>query len=55
LNVMQAEAEEQAHSLAKELETVMGIPHVPVYDLHIAIVVHGGPGVLGFCYFVDEA
>jgi len=53
LNVMQAEAEEEAHKIAKELESVMGIPRVPVYDLHIAIVVHGGPGVLGFSYFVD--
>jgi len=53
LNVMQAEAEEEAHKIAKELESVMGIPCVPVYDLHIAIVVHGGPGVLGFSYFVE--
>lgn len=53
LNVMQAEAEEEAHKIAEELESVMGIPHVPVYDLHIAIVVHGGPGVLGFSYFVE--
>lgn len=54
LNVMQAGAEEKAHELARMLGEVTEIDNVPVYAMHMAIVVHAGPGVMAFNYFADE-
>lgn len=54
LNVMQAGAEEKARELASMLEEETYIRPVPVYDMHMAIVVHAGPGVIAFNYFVNE-
>ncbi len=52
LCVMQADALQEAEALRDELKASMGLSHIPIYELPPAIVVHGGPGVLGIGYFV---
>ncbi|MGD0535956.1 MAG: DegV family protein, partial [Methanoregula sp.] len=52
LCVMQADAIQEAESLAKELRSRMNLTHIPIYELPPAIVTHGGPGVLGIGFFV---
>jgi len=52
LCVMQADAVSEAEELASDLRTRMHISSIPIYELPPAIVVHGGPGVLGIGFFV---
>jgi DegV family protein with EDD domain len=52
LCVMQADAVVEAEQLASDLRTRMQISSIPIYELPPAIVVHGGPGVLGIGFFV---
>jgi DegV family protein with EDD domain len=52
LCVMQADAMEEAEALAAELKSRMNLISIPIYELPPAIVVHGGPGVLGIGFFV---
>ena len=52
LCVMQADAMEEAEALAAELRSRMNLISIPIYELPPAIVVHGGPGVLGIGFFV---
>ncbi len=52
LCVMQADAMEEAESLAAGLRSRMGISQIPIYELPPAIVVHGGPGVMAVGFFV---
>lgn len=52
LCVMQADAVSEAEQLASDLRTRMQISSIPIYELPPAIVVHGGPGVLGIGFFV---
>jgi DegV family protein with EDD domain len=52
LCVMQADAVSEAEQLASDLRTRMHISSIPIYELPPAIVVHGGPGVLGIGFFV---
>lgn len=52
LCVMQADAVLEAEQLASDLRTRMQISSIPIYELPPAIVVHGGPGVLGIGFFV---
>lgn len=52
LCVMQADAIEEAEMLASDLRPRMHLTSIPIYELPPAIVVHGGPGVLGIGYFV---
>jgi DegV family protein with EDD domain len=52
LCVMQADAMEEAEALAAELRSRMNLASIPIYELPPAIVVHGGPGVLGIGFFV---
>jgi DegV family protein with EDD domain len=52
LCVMQAEAIEEAEALAADLRSKMNLNSIPIYELPPAIVVHGGPGVLGIGFFV---
>ncbi len=53
LCVMQADAPEEAEELAAGLRSRMNLTHIPIYELPPAIVVHGGPGVLGIGFFVS--
>ncbi|MDP2995586.1 MAG: DegV family protein [Anaerolineales bacterium] len=52
LCVMQADAMEEAEVLAADLRSRMHLTSIPIYELPPAIVVHGGPGVLGIGFFV---
>lgn len=52
LCVMQADALEAAEMLAADLRARMNLTHIPIYELPPAIVVHGGPGVMGVGFFV---
>jgi DegV family protein with EDD domain len=54
LAVMHAGAPEEAGTLAKDLEAQLGLEVIPIYDLPPAIVVHGGPGILGVSFFVEQ-
>jgi DegV family protein with EDD domain len=52
LCVMQADAMEEAEALAADLRSKMNLTSIPIYELPPAIIVHGGPGVLGIGFFV---
>ncbi len=52
LCVMQADALEEAEALAAVLRSKMNLTFIPIYELPPAIVVHGGPGVMGIGFFV---
>jgi DegV family protein with EDD domain len=52
LCVMQADAIQEADSIAAELKLRMNLDYIPIYELPPAIVTHGGPGVLGIGFFV---
>jgi DegV family protein with EDD domain len=51
LCVLQADAEADASALVDLLQSRMQLKHIPVYQLPPAIVVHGGPGVMGVAFF----
>jgi DegV family protein with EDD domain len=52
LCVLQADAPQEAEEIATELKARMGLKDIPIYNLPPAIVVHGGPGVLGIGFFI---
>jgi DegV family protein with EDD domain len=52
LCIMQADAKKEAEELGVELRSRMGLSSIPMYELPPAIVVHGGPGLLGIGFFV---
>ncbi len=52
LCVMQADAIQEAGSIAADLRSRMNLTDIPIYELPPAIVTHGGPGVLGIGFFV---
>jgi DegV family protein with EDD domain len=52
LCVMQADAMEEAETLAANLKSRMAQTQIPIYELPPAIVVHGGPGVMAIGFFV---
>jgi fatty acid-binding protein DegV len=51
LSVMHAEVPDQAEALATELCNELQLREVPILDVPPAIVVHGGPGILGVAFF----
>jgi len=51
LCVLQVEAEKEAAEFAAELKARIGIPHIPIYELPPAIVVHAGPRTMGAGFF----
>ncbi len=54
LAMMHADAEDEARAIAEELEPVLGLSEIPIYQVPPAIVVHAGPGLLGAGFFVGE-
>ena len=52
LCVMQADALDEARALAADLGSRMNLTGIPIYELPPAIVVHGGPGVIGVGFFI---
>jgi DegV family protein with EDD domain len=55
LNVQHGGALEEAMSLSAELSEKTGITKIPITNLPPAILVHGGPGVLGVSFFVEKS
>jgi DegV family protein with EDD domain len=51
LCVMQADAQEEAETLATDLKRRMDLTQIPIYELPPAIVVHAGPGALAVGFF----
>ena len=51
---MHADVPDQAAELANDLCQSLNLSHIPMYDLPPAIVVHGGPGILGVSFFSDK-
>jgi fatty acid-binding protein DegV len=47
---MHADAASQAGEVAADLSARLGLSEAPIYDLPPAIVVHGGPGILGVSF-----
>jgi DegV family protein with EDD domain len=54
LNVQHGGAYEQAVSLSCILSEKTGIQNIPITNLPPAILVHGGPGLLGVSFFVEK-
>lgn len=52
LCVIQAGAESEAGAFAEELKSKVNVPHIPIYELPPAIVVHAGPRAMGVGFFV---
>lgn len=55
LNVQHGGAFEAARALSVELGEKTGILDIPITNLPPAILVHGGPGVLGVSFFVKKS
>ena len=53
LCVLQVEAEKEAQALVEELKSKVPVPHIPIYELPPAIVVHAGPKAMGVGFFVE--
>lgn len=52
LCVLHAEAETEAQALANELKSRVNVPHIQIYELPPAIIVHAGPKAMGVGFFV---
>lgn len=52
LSVQEGGSKEEAMKLAEELKNQMNLKEIPMYTVPPAILVHGGPNVLGVSYFV---
>lgn len=52
--IMHGDALEEAQQLAADLGPALNIPvnQIPIYDLPPAILVHSGPGIIGFSFFI---
>lgn len=44
---------EEALQLSEQFSEMMGFKNIPIYTVPPAILVHGGPGVIGVSYFVE--
>ncbi len=51
LNVMHADAPEDADRLRAELSAALGVKDIPLYSVGPAITTHGGPGILAVGFF----
>jgi DegV family protein with EDD domain len=54
LSISHCSAYDQAAELAAEFKQQKGFKFVPIYEVPPAIVVHGGPNIIGVSYFVEE-
>jgi DegV family protein with EDD domain len=54
LTVMHAGVPEAGQALADELGAALGLTTVPLHEVPPAVIVHGGPGILGAGFFVGE-
>ena len=53
--LLQADAKQEADDLARVLKLKLDVTDIPVYEMPPAIVVHGGPGILGVAFFITES
>ncbi|MEW6651594.1 MAG: DegV family protein, partial [Chloroflexota bacterium] len=54
LAIMHGDIPEEAHALAEEFKSQLGISNLRIYDLPPAILVHSGPGVIAVSYFTKN-
>ncbi len=54
LSVSHCDALDEAETLKSQLESLLGITNVPIYELPPAIVVHAGPKTLSVSYFIKD-
>lgn len=54
LTVMHAGVPDAGQALADELGAALGLTTVPLHEVPPAVIVHGGPGILGAGFFVRE-
>jgi len=54
LSVLQADAVKEAEALAADLRCRMNLTLLPIYEMPPAIVVHGGPGILGVAFMTAQ-
>lgn len=54
LTVMHAGVPDAGKALADELGAALGLAAVPLHEVPPAVIVHGGPGILGAAFFVEE-
>lgn len=54
LTVMHAGVADAGQSLADKLGAELGLASVPLHEVPPAVIVHGGPGILGAGFFVGE-
>ncbi len=52
LTVMHAGVPDAGQALADELGGALGLSTVPLHEVPPAVIVHGGPGILGVAFFV---
>ena len=53
--ILEADAKTEADDLAQIFKTKLDVTEIPVYEMPPAIVVHGGPGILGVAFFAAES
>ncbi|HOG48261.1 MAG TPA: DegV family protein [Anaerolineae bacterium] len=51
--VMHADAPEEGQHLLDELQQLLGVSDIPLYELGAAITTHAGPGVVGVNFLVE--
>jgi DegV family protein with EDD domain len=54
LSLMQADVPDEAQALADSLKAELGLDDVAIFRMPPAVVTHGGPGVLGVGFFMEE-
>ncbi len=56
LSIMHGDVEDEARKFAADMARLLDIPveNIPIVDLTPAILVHGGPGIIGASYFVAK-
>ena len=54
LSVLHAGVPDEGLALAMDLKELLHQKDVPLFDVPPAIVTHGGPGILGVAFFVEE-
>lgn len=51
--VMQVDVPEEGQRVVAELQSMLGLSDIPLYELGAAITTHAGPGVIGVSFLVD--
>jgi DegV family protein with EDD domain len=51
--IQEGDNHEEALQLSRQFSDILGIKDIPIYKVPPAILVHGGPGVIGVSYFVN--